>query len=56
MIAGMESDTSGEIFIDGKHISHLEPQRTLPRDGFSGLCVVPAHECREEHVVCAAAR
>ena len=51
MIAGLESPTSGEIFIGGKDVTTLGPRAAQREHDVPELRAVPAHECGGERDV-----
>lgn len=51
MVAGLERVTSGDIWIDRKRVTEMEPKDSRHRDGISELCSLSPYERRGEHGV-----
>lgn len=52
LIAGLEEVTAGTIELDGRDITECQPGQARPGNGIPDLCVVPAHDRAQKHVVC----
>ncbi|MEZ5751755.1 MAG: ATP-binding cassette domain-containing protein [Paracoccaceae bacterium] len=44
IIAGLESASTGEVWIGGRRVDHLPPREQRHRDGVPELCGFPAHD------------
>ena len=45
MLAGFETPTNGEIYLDGKAISSIPLSQKRNWNGVSKLCIIPTHDC-----------
>ena len=46
MLAGFETPTSGEIYLDGEPISRYSTKQKRNRNGFSKLCSISSHDSK----------
>ena len=51
MLAGFETPTSGEIYLDGNPISSIPPNKRRNRDGFSELRFISSYDCKRKFSV-----
>jgi sn-glycerol 3-phosphate transport system ATP-binding protein len=49
MVAGLERVSGGDIWIDNKRVTEMEPKRSRHCDGLSKLCSLPAYERGRKH-------
>ena len=45
MLAGFETPTNGEIYLDKNPISNIPPHKRGNRNGFSKLCLISTYDC-----------
>jgi ABC-type sugar transport systems, ATPase components len=42
--AGLEEITKGQVMVDDQRFDTIDPRKAQCGNGFSGLCLIPAHD------------